>query len=99
MVATIPGMSSWRSSAFALLLLGLACEKHPPAAEPGPPSPATKRAPVCVDHDLNTPDPRYVASKVTGVDIDGTPFELPDTCEGEHYVREGRCPPEPTHRD
>jgi hypothetical protein len=48
---------------------------------------------------MDTPDPRYVRGMVTIADVTGSTTTIEDACESERYVREGRCPEEPTEID
>jgi hypothetical protein len=77
-----------RRAFVTLLVLGtLSCRSRPSAQA------------SCIDSDVGTADPRYVSGVVIVADPAGKTTTIPDACESDHYVREGRCPKEPTDID
>jgi hypothetical protein len=91
-----------------MLILGtLSCRSRQMDATAAPPSVTVQLPPMpsaeeqarCIDSDVSAPDPRYVAGKVTITDVTGKTTTMPDACDAEHYVREGRCPEDPTEID
>jgi hypothetical protein len=93
-----------RRALAKLLVVGTAaCQSHAPApsasASVQPSSVSSAAHGSCIDSDEHAPDPRRVKGSVTVSDGTAKTTTIPDACQAEHYVREGRCPEEPTEVD